>query len=152
MVSMRRPLPLILAALTLAACGEVTYSDLLSHPESHLFYPGSRVVTRSGGGEHSGLDTGRIPASTTVVLVTDAPMTQIYAWYRSHLVATGWALRDTEPETMNGGYELFTKGKDQVFQVSPDPKEGTYAIYYSILPAACAKRDPIPLDRAMGNC
>lgn len=147
---MRLAVLLVLAAAALAACGEVTYSDLLSHPESHLYYPGSKVVARSGGGEDSGLDTGRIPAKTTVVLAVDAPMSDIYGWYEAHLAATGWHLRKTE--MINGGYELFTKGKNQVFQVSPDPKEGTYAIYYSILPAACAKQDPIPLDRAMGNC
>lgn len=148
---MRFRLLLIVAAAVMAACGEVSYSDLLSHPEARLFYPDSRVITRAGGGEErSGLDTGRTPAQTTVVLAVDAPMSQIYAWYEARLAAMGWRLRKTE--TINGGYELFTKGKNQVFQVSPGRKDGTYAMYYSILPAACAGQDPIPLDRAMGNC
>jgi hypothetical protein len=151
MMSVLARLLLFFMAAALVACGEVSYSDVLSHPESHLYYPGSRVITRSGGGEHrGGLDTGRTPAQTNVILAVDAPMSKIYSWYEAHLAAMGWSLRKTE--TINGGYELFTKGKNQVFEVSPDPKVGTYAIYYAILPAACATQDPIPLDRATGNC
>jgi hypothetical protein len=133
----------------LTSCGEVTYKDVVSHAEAHLYYPGSHVVSKAGADEHSGLDTGRVPAGATTNLATDATLSEIYAWYKGELSSRGWTLRKTE--TINGGYELFTRGTRDVFQVSPGSGAGTYSIQYMILPADCATSDPIPIDR-IGNC
>jgi hypothetical protein len=133
----------------LTSCGGVTYKDLASHAEEHLYYPGSHVVNKAGGDEQSGLDTGRVPAKATTNLATDATISEIYAWYKSELSSRGWTLRKTE--TINGGYELFTRGTRDVFQVSPGSGAATYSIEFSIIPASCATSDPIPIDR-IGNC
>ena len=133
----------------LASCGGVTYKDVVSHAESHLYYPGSRIVSKAGGGEHSGLDTGRIPAGASTNLATDAAMSQVYVWYESQLRSRGWMLRKTE--TINGGYRLFTRGTRDVFYVSPASGPATYGIRYIIIPADCATSDPIAIDR-IGNC
>ena len=86
----------------LTACGGVTYKDVVSHAEAHLYYPGSRVVSREGGDEErGGLDTGRSPAVATTDLATDATMSQVYAWYEGQLKSRGWKLRKTE--TIDGG-------------------------------------------------
>ena len=74
----------------LTACGGVTYKDVVSHAEAHLYYPGSRVVSREGGDEErGGLDTGRSPAVATTDLATDATMSQVYAWYEGQRVGLG---------------------------------------------------------------
>lgn len=137
------------AAIILTGCGGVTYKDLQSHAEAQLYYPGSHVISKAGADEQSGLDTGRIPAKATTALASSAPVPQIYAWYETQLRSRGWSLRKTE--TINGGYELFTRGKNEVFQVSQASAPATYAIQYSILPAACATQDPIPIDH-IGSC
>lgn len=147
-VAFRRSL-IVASAVMLTACGGVTYKDVVSHAEAHLYYPGSRVVSKAGGDEESGLDTGRIPAGATTDLATDATMSQVYAWYEGQLKSRGWKLRKTE--TINGGYELFTRGTRNVFYISPAPGDATYEIRYMILPAQCATRDPIPIER-IGNC
>jgi len=139
----------VVVGIALTACGGVTSKELLSHAESHLYYPGSQVTSKAAGGEDQGLDTGRIPAKTTVDLTVNEPMAKIYGWYESQLASRGWKLRKTE--TINGGYELFTKGTREVFEVSPGRDEGTYVIFYSILPAKCATTDPIPIEN-IGNC
>ena len=133
----------------LTSCAGVTYKDVVSHAESHLYYPGSRVVSKAGADEHGGLDTGRVPAGATTNLATDGTMSQVYAWYASQLKSRGWQLRKTE--TINGGYELFTRGTRDAFYVSPASGTATYEIRYIILPADCATQDPIPIDR-IGNC
>jgi hypothetical protein len=138
------------AGIALTACGGVTSKELLSHAESHLYYPGSRVTSKAVGAEDRGLDTGRIAAGTTVTLAVTAPMARIYSWYETELAARGWKLRKTE--TINDGYELFTKGTREVFQLSPGRDPGTYIMFYSIRPAQCATTDPMPIDRAFGNC
>jgi len=127
----------------------MTSKELLSHAESHLYYPGSRVTSRAVGAEDQGLDTGRIAAGTTVTLAESAPMAKIYGWYETELASRGWKLRQTE--TING-YELFTKGTSEVFQLSPGRDAGTYIMFYSIRPAQCRTTDPMPIDRAFGNC
>jgi len=133
----------------LTSCGGVTYKDVLSHPEAHLYYPGSRVVSKAGADERTGLDTGRMPAGATTNLATDAALSEIYAWYKAELTSRGWKLRKTE--TIGGGYELFTRGTQDVFQVSRGSGAATYSIEYLVIPASCATTDPIPIDR-IGNC
>jgi hypothetical protein len=140
---------IVASAAMLAACGGVTYKDVLSHPEAHLYYPGSRVVSKAGADEGSGLDTGRTPAGATTNLATDATLSEIYAWYKAELSSRGWKLRKTE--TIGGGYELFTRGTRDVFYVSAGSGTATYEIRYLIIPASCATTDPIPIDR-IGNC
>ena len=110
----------------LTACGGVTYKDVVSHAEAHLYYPGSRVVSREGGDEErGGLDTGRSPAVATTDLATDATMSQVYAWYEGQLKSRGWKLRKTE--TIDGGYELFTRGTRDVFYISAAPGDARRA-------------------------
>jgi hypothetical protein len=139
----------VASAAMLAACGGVTYKDVLSHPEAHLYYPGSRVVSKAGADESSGLDTGRMPAGATTNLATAATLSEVYAWYKAELTSRGWKLRKTE--TIGGGYDLFTRGTRDVFYVSAAAGAATYSIRYLIIPAGCATSDPIPIDR-IGNC
>src|SRR5438445_11433183 len=101
-VAFRRSL-IVASAVMLTACGGVTYKDVVSHAEAHLYYPGSRVVSREGGDdERGGLGTGRSPAVATTDLATDATMSQVYACDEGQLQSRGCTLRNAG--TTDGGH------------------------------------------------
>jgi len=125
-----------------SACGGglVTEKDLTAAPEAHLYYPGSKLLGTSGSDERSTL-TGDYPAEVRAVLQSDASADELYGWYSAHLQRLGWTLGKVE--TVNGNYQIHTKGDRYVFQVGVDPgSQGQYSIRYSVVPAPCATTPP----------
>lgn len=139
----------------------VTQAQLRSHPEAHLYYPGSRVVSVTGRDEDYGVDIHHVPAELVVKLDSSADLQTIFAWYDDQLKKSGWALRKVDQ--VNFHYHLYTRGSREVLQVADaydaalvsGEVNATYAITYSILPIACVgnSKGPIPLNQAsFANC
>lgn len=68
----------------------VTRAELLSHPESTLYYAGSVVVQTIGSDELATSDAEPDPAYAGAILTAAATPTQLYAWYATHLAAGGY--------------------------------------------------------------
>ena len=77
-------------ACTLPTASVVSYQDLQCHPEAHLFYPGAKVYERLGASQSTTIDGELNPAFSRAILISSAPVSQIYAWYDSWLTAHGW--------------------------------------------------------------
>jgi hypothetical protein len=127
--------------LFISGCGSslITEKDLSGAPEARLYYPGAKVISRTGSDERSTL-TGDYPAELGVVLQVNATSNEIYLWYSRQLHERGWTLGKTE--SVNGNYQIYTKGDRFIFQVGPAGTQGLYSIHYSVVPEACATTPP----------
>lgn len=70
-----------------------SYAYMRAQPLSHLTYPGARLVQRFGGGESRPF----LASQTNVafaggIYLAKASPTQIYAWYRSQMLARHWSV------------------------------------------------------------
>ncbi len=131
-----------LFTLGVAACGDqlVTAKALEAHAEAHLYYPGSTVVSTSRSDERSAI-TGQYPAELNTVLRTTGSSEEIYAWYSQQLGHRGWQV--AEVVTVNGNYQLYTRGDRDVFQIGVvSGVETTYTLRLSVVPAPCATTPP----------
>ena len=132
--------------------GPVTFDQIKSHPEGHLFYPGARVYWPIGGGEQrSDLEGITNPAFAGAILTSSASTDEIDQWYREWMQSHGW-----EPDRrIRSGVWLshldFKRGSRELFTVAiDDPRlltgvlgtavptdRGTvFEIRYEILPAS----------------
>jgi hypothetical protein len=84
-----------------------------SRPESHFYYPESRVLKSSfdGQGPYDGLYRPR-PAYAQAFLETSAPADELLIWYRQQLSARGWQFR-----LQQGSLIAFTRGDRESFSM-----------------------------------
>jgi hypothetical protein len=135
----------------------VTYAQVSSHEESHLYYPGSTVFSPFGSREVGGLE-GKESAFAGAVLTTTAPPDTVMQWYAHWASSHGWtayaAPRLSNQTTTNGYY----RGKRENFIVAIDdpaalgrvlgrsvPTDVTvYEVSYSIHPYYAPTPSPQP--------
>jgi hypothetical protein len=116
---------------------DVSYAELISHPEARLYYPGSQVISAQGGGEEQGLDV-HTWASFTSHLRTGASPSQILSWYERNLEDQGWILRQSDAYAVPS--RVFTLGRREEMQVAISP-DGTYSTTFTVLPVGCRDSD-----------
>jgi hypothetical protein len=69
----------------------ITRAELETHAESHLFYPGSKLVRRVGSNQiPNPHDTEPNPAYAGAILTASATPDQLYAFYRKELRPRGF--------------------------------------------------------------
>lgn len=69
----------------------ITRAELAAHRESHLFYPGSKVVRSVGSNQISRPQEGEPdPAYAGAILTAAATADQLYAFYERELIARGF--------------------------------------------------------------
>ena len=122
--------------------GVVTYQQVLSRPEAHLYYPGAHVRESHGEDEQPSLLEGNRPAYVqTFLVVSDATRQQIDDWYSTKLTASGWHV-DSKADPLvsyaRGTRESFTIW---FYRVAPpgiewDGKGTLYTIGYQIAPCS----------------
>ncbi len=132
--------------------GPVTYEQVASHEEAHLYYPGARVFWRFGGGEERNLiEGGSNWAFAGAILLSEGAPQDLYAWYRQWMLAHGWQPEPTIRATTQVSIEGYHRGKRELFRVAiddpaalagtlgrPVPADGrtVFEIAYMILPAS----------------
>jgi hypothetical protein len=105
--------------------GPVTFEQVKSHPEGHLFYPGAHVYWPIGGGEERNLiEGGANPAFAGAILTSHDSADAIVGWYQNWLLSHGWAVDDRAiGSTVWVSYVGFTRGSREQFTVAiDDPK------------------------------
>jgi hypothetical protein len=118
--------------------GNITYQQLLSRPESHLYYPGAKAIESHGDGVRQGLPN--FPAFVqTYLVVSDVTWQQVDDWYRTKLTASGWRSDlkiDFGASYVRGDREDFTIGFPRIAPpgVPWDGKGTLYNIHYQIAP------------------
>jgi hypothetical protein len=87
--------------------GPVTFDQVKSHPEGHLFYPGAHVYWPIGG-----------------ILTSHDSADAIVGWYQNWLLSHGWAVDDRAiGSTVWVSYVAFKRGSREQFTVAiDDPK------------------------------
>jgi hypothetical protein len=115
----------------------VSYTELISHPEARLYYPGSQVISARGTGEEQGLDV-HTWASFTSALRTGASPAQILSWYERELEGRGWILRQADAYAVPS--RVFTLGRREEMQVAIST-DGTYSTTFTVLPVGCGDND-----------
>ena len=124
--------------------GVVTYQQVLSRPEAHLYYPGAHVVESHGDDEQPSLLEGNRPAFVqTYLVVSDAARAQVDDWYRTKLTTSGWHVdlkTDADVSYARGTRESFTIGFAKVAPTGiPWDGRGTlYNIHYQLAPCSQA--------------
>ena len=124
--------------------GVVTYQQVLSRPEAHLYYPGARVAESHGDGEIPSLLEGNRPAYTDAHLVaSDATRQRVDDWYEAKLTASGWHLDSRTEATVSYGRDTRESFTIWFLQsASPDiewdGKGVLYSIHYQIAPCSQA--------------
>lgn len=69
----------------------ITRAELASHPESHLFYPGSTLVRSVGSDQIANPAAGEPdPAYDGAILTVSASPDHLYSFYEQQLVARGY--------------------------------------------------------------
>ena len=140
---MRRSPLLAVVVLVVTSCGAVMASELESHPEAHLRYPGSSVVSVIHTDESTSSDSLGGPqmveaARAGAFLDAHASIDQIHTWYERWLVAHGWhpvagAITDYE----RGDREVYSIGAGGEMLRDHDPTATAYYAYYSVTPQDC---------------
>jgi hypothetical protein len=105
--------------------GPVTFDQVKSHPEGHLFYPGAHIYWPIGGGEQrNSIEGGTNPAFSGAILTSNRSPDEIFAWYQSWLFSHGWALDQRAiGSTVWVSYVGFKRGSREQFTVAiDDPK------------------------------
>lgn len=123
--------------------GVVTYQQVLSRPEAHLYYPGAHAVESHGEGEIQSLLEGNRPAYVqTYLVVSDATQKQVGDWYRAQLTASGWH-SDSATEGASISYARDTRESFTIwfFKSAPtgipwDGKGTLFSIGYQIAPCS----------------
>jgi len=132
----------------------VTGSEIAARPEGHLVYPNAEVFARPLSNEHtSGFGLSNSYAGTTF-FTKDTP-DQVYAWYKTWLLAHGWQLHYSgygsgPPEISTAQYlrgtrEVFTVGIEDpkllgAFTGGKWPSDRTIVmVHYTIMPYTGAK-------------
>ncbi|TMF89683.1 MAG: hypothetical protein E6I07_04375 [Chloroflexi bacterium] len=150
-LSREGPVRLVLVLATgfaLGSCSSpVTADEVAKKPEAHLFYPGSHVVKTTPRAEQI-TEGGISMAMVESELSVDAPVDDIYRWYRSELSARGWTLR--KEVRVEGSYDLFSRGDRELFQISAGYPPGSLRTRLAIVPGPCATNPPTKL--AFANC
>jgi hypothetical protein len=102
----------------------VSYDFVKSRAESHLYYPGSRVITTMGGSE----DTNPLqpnPAFAGAILTTTDTADTVNVWYRRKLTAESppWQPYDIPSLTTQISAQGYRRGSRERFSVGiDDPK------------------------------
>ena len=106
--------------------GPVTREFVLGREESHLYYPGSRLLhaNSSGQGPDGGLLRPR-PAYAQATLETSADSSHILAWYRQQLESRGWQLQRQDSISLQ-----FIRGDRQDFDVYVYGKQAPTGLPY----------------------
>lgn len=126
----------VLAALGLTGSGRtgapwaVGFTEILSHPEARLFYPGSRLQVSYGWAEYAErcgdplvICTPRdVPAIVrNQLLVEKATPSQIFGWYQGELSASGW---HPAPLADSVHFHAYVRGPAEQFDVKiPSPEQ-----------------------------
>src|SRR5690349_12073128 len=101
----------------------VGFTQILSHPEARLFYPGSRLQVSYGWAEYAErcgdplvICTPRdVPAIVrNQLLVEKATPSQIFAWYQVELSASGW---HPAPSADSVHFHAYVRGPAEQFDV-----------------------------------
>jgi hypothetical protein len=122
---------------------DISYTELISHPEARLYYPGSQVISARGTGEEQSLDV-HTWATFTSNLRTGASPAQILSWYERELEGRGWILRQADAYAIPS--RVFTLGRREEMQVAIST-DGTYSTTFTVLPVGCGDN-----DTAFHNC
>jgi hypothetical protein len=89
----------------------VPTSELKSHPDSHLYYPGStRLLDGSQEMTPNNIFGAGNPASVNAVLGADSSPADITAWYQSQLGSSGWS-----DQGLFGAGRLWKRGFREYF-------------------------------------
>jgi hypothetical protein len=132
--------------------GPVTFDQVKSHPEGHLFYPGAQVLWPLGSGERSDALGGITnPAFAGAILTSNASADEIYGWYREWMLSHGWqpdrriglTVWTSHVDFKRGSRELFTIAVDNPQLLSgvlgrqvPNDRGTVFETAYQILPAS----------------
>jgi hypothetical protein len=132
--------------------GPVTFDQVKSHPEGHLFYPGAHVYWPIGGGEQrGGLEGITNTAFAGANLTSTASVDEINQWYQQWMLAHGWQadrrIRSgvwlSHMDFKRGTRELFTVAIDDPALLSavlgtpvPSNRGTVFEIRYEILPSS----------------
>jgi hypothetical protein len=103
----------------------VTFDEVKSRPEGHLFYPGALVYWPIGGGEQrNSMEGGTNPAFSGAILTSHGSADEIFAWYQGWLSSHGWALDQRAiGSTVWVSYVGYKRGDREQFTVAiDDPK------------------------------
>lgn len=111
----------------------VSYEELISHPEARLYYPGSQVLSAQGTGEEQGIDVHTWASFTSNLRVNASP-TQILSWYERELESRGWTLRQVDAYAVPS--RVFTFGRREEMRIAIS-SNGTYATTFTVLPVGC---------------
>jgi len=129
--------------------GPLSTAEVSTHPEAHLYYPGSTLVSHFGGGQyHHPLSGDDDAAFAGGVLAPRAAPAAIYLWYQRWALKHGWRSYDFPPLSTQKSTEGFERGQREIFIVAIDdphilgettgrriPRGGTvYEIRYEIIP------------------
>ena len=120
--------------------GAITYQQVLSRAEAHLYYPGSHVAESHGDDAVQTVLEGNRPAFVqTYLVVSEATRQQVDEWYRTKLTASGWRVdsrTDFGVGYVRGTREAFDIGFPRVApgDVPWDGKGTLYVIGYQIAP------------------
>jgi hypothetical protein len=77
-------------------------------PDSQIYYPGSRVVSRSGTDGSNSVNGEPEDAYVKTKLNATATEAVVAAWYQSTLPATGWKQIEALIDNSNHGFYAFT--------------------------------------------
>ena len=122
--------------------GPVTKQDLLARPESHLYYPGSRVIQSHAAGEVDRPLEGDFPAAVQTYLEVDGVTDQeVYGWYQAELTRSGWHKDKQVAEDVDYSRDTRETLVVAVFAGAPpgvpwDGRGKLYSIYYDIAPCS----------------
>lgn len=125
--------------------GSVSYQEVSSRPEAHLYYRGSQVLESHAAPEKSKYR----PAYVYTHLAAEATPQQIGDWYRDELLRKGWHLEGNTPQCCGGHEYYYLKARRERFDLTIfgtglpqslhyDGKGTVYSIHYEI--GSCATR------------
>jgi hypothetical protein len=133
--------------------GPVTFDQVRSHPEAHLFYPGAQVYWPVGGEEQRNwIEGGSNPAFSGAILISQVSTDEIYSWYQTWLYSHGWEVDHRAiGSTVWVSYRGFRRGAREEFTVAidnpqllsgtlgtkvPTDRGAVFEALYQILPAS----------------
>lgn len=147
-------------SLLLIACdgdNPLSTAQLESVPDSHLYFPGSRVVDVNAVAQRAQeLNNPSQDGFVSTTLTAPASDDALLSWYRSALARQGWSYRTRELHgEINNGHAvppayLFTRGTQEAFSLAIDPIAGDYIVTYIALIGHCDTKPPYPLEA--GSC
>ena len=145
----------VAALLLTTACGgggPLSTQQLEAVADSHLHYPGSKVVRADAVPQQDAqLNAAAVDGFVATTLTLDTSGDAVVAWYMRTLQSHGWTYRQREDHgDTNDGHPvppawLFTRGGREVFALTIDSTAKQYITTYIALTGHCNTLPPAPL-------